>query len=158
ILKFLSGADIEAQYHEEIYRLTIIDGLTQTHNRRYLLEALEREHMRAQRHDRDLSMLMFDVDHFKRINDGHGHPAGDFILKELALAVQQRLRRSDILGRYGGEEFGIVLPETPLEYAIALAESLVHKVSKHHFQFKTITIPVTISVGVATLQASDSTA
>ena len=68
-------------YHEEIYRMTIIDGLTQIHNKRYLFEALEREIIRGRRHERDLSLLMFDIDHFKRINDVHGHLAGDFVLQ-----------------------------------------------------------------------------
>src|SRR5215469_10287874 len=81
IFKFLSGQDVEAQYHEEIYRMTIIDGLTQVHVKRYLLESLDKELMRARRHVRDLSFLMLDIDHFKPINDYHGHLAGDFVLK-----------------------------------------------------------------------------
>ncbi len=105
IFKFLSGQDVEAQYHEEIYRMTIIDGLTQVHVKRYLLEALEKEIIRARRHERELSFLMFDIDHFKKINDVHGHLAGDFVLKELARIVQQRIRRDEVFARYGGEEF-----------------------------------------------------
>jgi len=81
IFKYLTGQDVEAQYHEEIYRMTIIDGLTQAHVKRYLLEALEKEMIRARRHARDLSLIMFDIDHFKKINDFHGHLAGDFVLK-----------------------------------------------------------------------------
>jgi two-component system cell cycle response regulator len=110
IFKYLSGQDVEAQYHEEIYRMTIIDGLTQAHVKRYLLEALEKEIVRARRHSRDLSFLMFDIDHFKKINDIHGHLAGDFVLKELAHIVQGRIRRDEVFARYGGEEFAIVLP------------------------------------------------
>ena len=117
IFKYLSGADVESQYHEEIYRMTIIDGLTQVHNKRYLYEALEREIIRARRHARELSFLMFDIDHFKKINDVHGHLAGDFVLKELARIVQGRIRRDEVFARYGGEEFAIVLPETDLEGA-----------------------------------------
>lgn len=77
ILKFLSGADAEAKYHEEIYKMTIVDGLTQINNKRYLYEALEREVLRARRHERPLSIVMFDIDFFKRINDQYGHLAGD---------------------------------------------------------------------------------
>src|SRR5689334_6833480 len=136
IFKFLSGADVEAQYHEEIYRMTIMDGLTQIYNARYLYEALEREIIRGRRHERDLSILMFDIDHFKRINDVHGHLAGDFVLKELARIVQQRIRRDEVFARYGGEEFSIILPETSLDGAVSLAETLRQKVEEHTFAFQ----------------------
>jgi diguanylate cyclase (GGDEF)-like protein len=151
ILKFLSGADAEARYHEEIYRMTIVDGLTQVHNKRYLQEALEREVMRARRHQRELCMLMFDIDYFKRINDQYGHLAGDFVLRELAKLVQDRIRRDEVLARYGGEEFAIVLPETPLEGALALAENLRARVEEHHFVFQGERIPTTVSLGCAAL-------
>ena len=155
IFKFLSGADVEAQYHEEIYRMTIIDGLTQIHNKRYLYEALEREMIRGRRHERDLAILMFDIDHFKRINDVHGHLAGDFVLKELARIVQSRIRRDEVFARYGGEEFAIILPETSLEGAAALAETLRQKVAEHLFVFQADSIRVTISIGGALLRDGD---
>jgi diguanylate cyclase (GGDEF)-like protein len=158
IFKFLSGADVESQYHEEIYRMTIVDGLTQVHNKRYLYEALEREIIRARRHSRDLCFLMFDIDHFKKINDMHGHLAGDYVLKELARVVQARIRRDEVFARYGGEEFAIVLPETELNGAFALAESIREKVGEHRFVFQGEPIRVTISVGVSQLQEADRTA
>jgi len=151
IFKYLSGQDVEAQYHEEIYRMTIIDGLTQAHVKRYLLEALEKEFIRARRHVRDLSFIMFDIDHFKKINDVHGHLAGDFVLKELARIVQTRIRRDEVFARYGGEEFAIVLPETNLEGAKALADWLRDKVERSSFTFQNETIRVTISIGVSML-------
>jgi two-component system, cell cycle response regulator len=157
IFKFLSGQDVEAQYHEEIYRMTIIDGLTQAHVKRYLLEALEKEIIRARRHARDLSFIMFDIDHFKKINDFHGHLAGDFVLKELARIVQSRIRRDEVFARYGGEEFAIVLPETNLEGAKALAEGLRERVEASRFTFQNEMIHVTISVGVAMLGEQDRT-
>jgi two-component system cell cycle response regulator len=157
IFKYLSGQDVEAQYHEEIYRMTIIDGLTQAHVKRYLLEALEKEIVRARRHSRDLSFLMFDIDHFKKINDIHGHLAGDFVLKELANIVQGRIRRDEVFARYGGEEFAIVLPETNLAGARALAEGLREKVEKSRFVFQNESIMVTISIGVWTLTERDKT-
>jgi two-component system, cell cycle response regulator len=157
IFKYLSGQDVEAQYHEEIYRMTIIDGLTQAHVKRFLLEALEKEIIRARRHTRDLSFLMFDIDHFKKINDVHGHLAGDFVLKELARIVQGRIRRDEVFARYGGEEFAIVLPETTLEGARALAEGLREKVEQSRFVFQNESIKVTISIGVSTLTEQDKT-
>jgi two-component system cell cycle response regulator len=158
IFKFLSGADVESQYHEEIYRLTIMDGLTQAYNARYLYEALEREIIRGRRHERPLTVLMFDIDHFKRVNDVHGHLAGDFVLKEIARIIQQRIRRDEIFARYGGEEFAIILPETPLEGAVSLAETLRQKVEENVFAFQADTIKVTISVGAAQLTDNDKTA
>jgi Ca-activated chloride channel family protein len=158
IFKFLSGADVEAQYHEEIYRLTIMDGLTQIHNKRYLLEALERDVVRARRHDRDLSLVIFDVDHFKRVNDEHGHLAGDHMLKELARVVEGRLRRDEVFARYGGEEFAVILPEITVTGAAALAEALRQQVREHAFVFQGTQIPVTISAGAAALDADDQKA
>jgi two-component system cell cycle response regulator len=157
IFKFLSGQDVEAQYHEEIYRMTIIDGLTQVHVKRYLLEALEKELMRARRHARDLSFLMLDIDHFKKINDVHGHLAGDYVLKEVARIIQQRIRRDEVVARYGGEEFAIILPETTLEGAFALADGLREKIEQSRFVFQSETIRVTISIGGALLQESERT-
>jgi two-component system, cell cycle response regulator len=155
IFKFLSGDDVESQYHEEIYRMTIFDGLMQVYNRRYLFEALEREIIRARRHGRDLSVVMFDIDHFKQVNDRFGHLAGDFVLKELARVVQARIRRDEVFARYGGEEFSLVLPETTLEGAYALAETLRRKISEHGFAFQSETIPVTVSMGIAVLSDAE---
>lgn len=158
IFKYLSGADVEAQYHEEIYRMTIIDGLTQAHVKRYLLEAMEKEMIRARRHVRDLSFLMFDIDLFKKINDFHGHLAGDFVLKELAAIVQGRIRRDEVFARYGGEEFSILLPETNIEGAHALAEGLREKIETSRFVFQNELIKVTVSIGCSMLIDTDKTA
>ena len=95
ILKYLSGLDVESQYHEEIYRMTIIDGLTGAHVKRYFLECLEKEMNRARRHRRPLCLVMFDIDHFKKVNDQYGHLAGDHVLKEVARIVSGRVRRDE---------------------------------------------------------------
>lgn len=152
IFKFLSGADVEAQYHEEIYRMTIVDGLTQIHNKRYLFETLEKELTRARRYERQLSLLIFDIDYFKNINDQCGHLAGDYVLRELARVVQERIRREELFARYGGEEFVVVLPETPLQGGVTLAENLRTRVASHNFVFQGERIPVTISIGCAQLK------
>ncbi|MBN1610675.1 MAG: GGDEF domain-containing protein [Polyangiaceae bacterium] len=158
IFKYLSGADAEAKYHEEIYRMTIVDGLTQIHNKRYLFESLERECIRARRHARDLSVVMFDIDFFKKINDQYGHLAGDHVLRELARIVQERTRRDEVFARYGGEEFTIVLPETSLEGATALADTIRERVEAHEFVFQSERIPMTISLGCAKLDTNDRSA
>lgn len=151
IFKFLSGSNIENAYHEEIYRLTTIDGLTQVYNKRYFVETLEREIGRAQRYRRDLSLIMFDIDHFKNINDTYGHLAGDYVLKQLAAVIKSRIRREDILARYGGEEFSIILPEIDSYNAFQFAEKIRRLTEKAVFKFEDTEIPVTISVGVASL-------
>jgi two-component system cell cycle response regulator len=151
ILKYLSGLDAEAKYHEEIYRMTIVDGLTQIHNKRYLFEALDKELIRARRYDRQLSLVIFDIDYFKNINDQYGHLAGDHVLRELARIVQERIRRDEVFARYGGEEFVIALPETSLQGAVTLAENLRARVETHGFSFQGERIPVTISIGCAVL-------
>jgi two-component system, cell cycle response regulator len=156
IFKYLTGADAEAKYYEEIYRMTIVDGLTQIHNKRYLFEALERELIRARRHSRALSLVMFDIDFFKRINDQCGHLAGDYVLRDLAEVVQDRIRRDEVFARYGGEEFAIMMPETELLGAVTLSETLREKVAEHRFSFQGEQISVTISMGCATIEADDT--
>ncbi len=152
IFKFLSGSDMEAQYHETIYKMTIVDGLTGVNNKRFLLETLEREIPRARRHERPLTLVMMDIDHFKNINDTYGHLAGDYVLKEQAQLVKSRLRPDDVLGRYGGEEFAILLPETALEGGVAIAEELRSMIQDHSFSFEQEKIQVTMSMGLAQLE------
>ncbi|HVR62629.1 MAG TPA: GGDEF domain-containing protein [Polyangia bacterium] len=151
IFKFLTGGNIENAYHEEIYRLTTIDGLTQIFNKRYFLENLEREIARSQRYRRALSLVMFDIDHFKKINDSYGHLAGDYVLKLLASTVKSKIRREDLFARYGGEEFAIVLPEIDGENARAFAEKIRQIVEKQDFRFENARIRVTISMGVSSI-------
>lgn len=154
ILKFLSGNDVEAAYHEEIYRMTIIDGLTQAYNRRYFFESLDREITRARRYHRPLALVMLDIDHFSRINNTFGHLAGDFVLRELSSLVRSRIRRGELFARYGGEEFAIILPETHLQGAARLAESIRHLIASHYFMFERQQLSVTASLGVAEFDES----
>jgi len=153
IFKFLSGNNIENAYHEEIYRLTTIDGLTQIYNKRYFLETLEREISRAHRYRRELSIAMFDIDRFQNVNDAFGHLAGDHVLKHLAAALKARIRREDIMARFGGEEFAIILPEIDAVGARAFAEKVRRIVEKTAFRFEETKIPVTVSVGVASMSS-----
>jgi diguanylate cyclase (GGDEF)-like protein len=155
IFKFLSGAGVEASYHEEIYRMTIVDGLTGAHNKRYFLEFLERETARCARYKRPLSLLMFDLDHFKAINDTHGHLTGDYVLKEMARRLLARIRREELMARYGGEEFAAVLPETDHAGAMIFGEQLRALVADELFEYEGDKFQVTISVGVATTEGQD---
>jgi diguanylate cyclase (GGDEF)-like protein len=154
ILKFLSGADLESQYHETIYRMTIIDGLTGVHNKRYFVEQLDRELSRAARHGRPLTMLICDIDHFKNVNDEFGHLAGDHVIKEVAQLCKSRIRPDDVIARYGGEEFAMILPETDVAGGRLIAEELRERTEAAAFVFEDEDIAVTVSFGVAQLDPS----
>lgn len=151
IFKFLAGANIEMAYHEEIYTMTVTDGLTQIPNKRYLMEYLEREFSRARRYARNLSCLMLDIDHFKHINDEFGHLTGDFILKELASTIRKRIRKEEMFARYGGEEFCIVLPESDPESVREFASTVRRLIETHLFEFEGSRINVSVSLGVGHL-------
>jgi two-component system, cell cycle response regulator len=153
IFKFLSGGNIESLYYEEIYQLTIVDGLTQINNKRYFLEYLEREMGRCLRYHRSLSLIMFDLDHFKRINDTNGHLAGDYVLRELAQLLRQLIRKEECFARYGGEEFAIVIPESGPENARRFAEKFRKMIEDHRFEFEGKQIDVTVSIGVTEMTA-----
>lgn len=151
IFKFLSGSDVEAQYHDIIFKMTITDGLTNLSNRKQLDGQLNDEIQRARRHNRELALAMIDIDHFKNINDTYGHLTGDSVLRNLALILQKRLRPNDKLGRYGGEEFCAILPETNLHSASKIAEELRALIAAHLFVAEESQLQVTISIGVAVL-------
>ena len=152
ILKFIVGDDIEVQYHEEIYRMMTTDGLTQLHNKRYFDDTLDREVERAKRYNRTFSLLVFDIDHFKSINDRFGHLAGDAILRQIGAVLQGRLRVNDLLARTGGEEFAIMTPEVGLDGAKELAAKINRLIRDTRFEFEGTKVDVTISVGVAEWQ------
>jgi diguanylate cyclase (GGDEF)-like protein len=156
IYRYLAGGNVEAEYHEEIYRLTIIDGLTEIHNKRYLLEFLDRELARSHRYCRPLALMMFDIDRFKDVNDQLGHLGGDSTLRELAAAVKACVRKEELFARYGGEEFAIVLPETSHEGASKVAERIRLLVENHPCEYEGSSYQVTISSGVAVTLGEES--
>jgi len=153
VFKFLLEEDAEHAYHEAIHQMVICDGLTDLFNRRKFQEEFDREFTRARRYIRPLSLILFDVDHFKRINDSVGHLAGDAVLQGIARIVKEATRREQVVARIGGEEFAVLCPETPVGGAEALAEKL-----RAAFATEIIEIPgqaalsVTCSFGVADLQ------
>lgn len=150
IFKFIASNNIEAAYHDAIYRMTTMDGLTEVFNRRYFEDALERELARARRYERPLSLVLVDLDHFKTINDEFGHLAGDAVLKEVALTMRSRTRREDVLARYGGEEFALLLPEVDHHGAAQLAEKARKLVERLCVAYQDKELRVTLSAGVAT--------
>jgi diguanylate cyclase (GGDEF)-like protein len=150
IFRYLAGDNVEAEYHEELYRLTIVDALTNVANKRHLLEFLDRELARTERYGRPLSVVLFDIDHFKALNDRLGHLAGDFALRELSALVQVNVRRDELLARYGGEEFCLVLPETSREAAVAACDRLRELVAAHPFHYEGQPFHLTLSMGVTT--------
>lgn len=134
--------------NEENLRLSITDALTGVFNRRYLMDQLQRELERAQRYQHPISLLLCDVDHFKRINDTHGHQTGDEVLISFAQSLHASLRDSDWIARYGGEEFVVVLPETNIEQASAVAERCRADLAAQPRQVGSATVSVTASFGV----------
>jgi diguanylate cyclase (GGDEF)-like protein len=149
ILKFLGGSAVEAAYHEAIYKMAIHDALTGVSNRRMLIEFLDREVARSVRYHVPLSLVLFDIDHFKKVNDEHGHLAGDAILREIGRRLRPRIRKEDLLARYGGEEFACVLTGTPRMGALVFAKSLHMTVGASPFDIEGGSLRVTVSVGIA---------
>ena len=127
------------------------DELTNIYNRRKFNIFLDEEYLRTNRNDSFFSLMMIDIDCFKQYNDNYGHLAGDYVLKELAQLCKSRLRPDDVLGRYGGEEFCAVLPETALDGAAAIADDLRRRVQERSFEFENESIAVTVSLGCAEL-------
>jgi diguanylate cyclase (GGDEF)-like protein len=137
---------------EQVEKLAVTDDLTQVYNYRFLKTALRREMKRAARYRQDLSIIMMDVDNLKSYNDRHGHLRGSFLLRELARLISQMVRSWDLVAKYGGDEFTIILPQTSAEGAMAVAERLREGIERHAFP---LAAPgqITISLGVASFPA-----
>ena len=145
----VTAAIRNAQLHTEVQKLAITDALTGLYNRRGLFELGEREVERAHRFDRPLTAIMGDIDLFKQVNDNFGHAAGDEILKLVAVALTNSVRKVDIIGRYGGDEFVILLPEIDLDGGMIVAERLRERVKTTVFQTQIARVAVSISLGIA---------
>ncbi|NNL76715.1 MAG: GGDEF domain-containing protein [Desulfobacterales bacterium] len=143
--------------NEKLRELALRDGLTGLYNHRYFQELMDNELSRARRYKKPISLVLLDLDHFKKINDTYGHPVGDIVLKEVSKSIKNTIRESDTAARYGGEEFAIVLPETDLKGAAIVAERLRRAVERQRIDAKGINVGVTISVGAACYQASAGT-
>lgn len=149
ILKFTYNDHLDESFQQQMYEAALRDGLTKAFNKKYFLDRLETEIAYARRHQAHLSLLMFDVDHFKRVNDTHGHLAGDYVLQRLAKVASSTVRTEDVFARYGGEEFGVICRGVPLSSAGILGERLRATVEQTEFEHEGALLPITISVGVA---------
>jgi diguanylate cyclase (GGDEF)-like protein len=153
ILKYLPAGQFETLYHINITNAAHRDTLTNLFSRQYISEVLEVEFKRAKALHTPMSVVYFDIDDFKRINDTCGHTCGDYVLTALGSLVNGiGLRQRDLAGRFGGEEFLIVLANTTLEQAAVVAERVRKGIAGHVFSFGGTTIPVTVSLGVATIK------
>lgn len=150
--------EVEQEIRDELERLANTDALTDLTNRREFFTRLEYELKRVQRSNSEMAVLIVDVDHFKRINDEYGHDAGDAVLMQLSALLRSTLRDTDLAARLGGEEFGVFLPDTPLEGAYWVAERLRLAVAKHDFTYGSDnrSIGITISVGAASANMADN--
>ena len=160
IQSIIEGFDIPAENKTDVIRkinlmysktkqLSITDALTSLYNRRYFELSLEREFLRAKRYKSDLSLAIIDVDLFKTFNDNYGHTCGDFVLKEISHLMIKNFRQTDLLFRYGGEEFVILMPETDIKNAFIPIERLRKIIEEHKFMYKGKSLNVSVSGGIA---------
>jgi two-component system cell cycle response regulator len=149
VLRFETTDEMAEQMRAKLYDLATRDPLTGAYNRRFLNERLASEWAWSIRHGRPCAAVAVDIDHFKRVNDTWGHPAGDFVLKETVAVMKRTIRAEDLLARVGGEEFVVFCRATDVDQALIVAERLRIGVQNHKFVWQQDTIPVTISAGVA---------
>ncbi|UCH95734.1 MAG: GGDEF domain-containing protein [Candidatus Aminicenantes bacterium] len=149
VLRFSYNDEIEEEYHSKLFTFAATDALTGLYNRRYILNELDNQHKIAKRNNRVYSVVIIDIDDFKRVNDTYGHPAGDEYLKKVAFIINHSLREQDIPGRVGGEEFLIILPETDIDGAFHLANRIREYIRETPLIYKGNAISATISAGVS---------
>jgi diguanylate cyclase (GGDEF)-like protein len=150
----LSFAILDAQaerLQHQLYESSVRDPLTRAHNRRYLVERLAGEIAYARRHGSELALMLLDLDHFKHINDTHGHLAGDDVLRGVASLISRMIRAEDVLARFGGEEFVVVVRGIELGHVLRFAERLRSAIERQDIKADTITVRVTASIGCASL-------
>ncbi|MBI1908733.1 MAG: GGDEF domain-containing protein [Deltaproteobacteria bacterium] len=155
IIKFAHQDSIENIFHKELYKMAVVDALTGAYNKRFFEGRLKEEFSYCLRNKVSLSLLMFDIDFFKQINDTHGHRAGDFVLTHISTLTRSIIRQEDIYCRYGGEEFCVLLKGTEETGAAILAERLRRLIEECDFTFDDKIIRVTISIGVTTLKGQN---
>ncbi len=151
VLKFSYQDALEESFQRKLFDSAVKDGLTGIYNKKFLIDRIETDFAHAKRHRTCLTLVIFDIDFFKKVNDGYGHPCGDYVLKELATLVKKTLRNEDVFARFGGEEFVVLMRDVDDTGALVLAERLRRLVEQYPFEFEGKRIPVTISVGIGTM-------
>jgi two-component system cell cycle response regulator len=151
VLKFTYHDSLDELFQRQMYESALRDDLTKTFNKKYFTDRLESEYAFAMRTKTPLSLMVFDLDHFKEVNDTYGHPAGDEVLAELAHAVSALIRAEDVFARVGGEEFGVICRAADGAQAQTVAERMRLSVASHKFTAEDRTIPITISAGTASI-------
>jgi two-component system cell cycle response regulator len=151
ILKFTYHDNLDEIFQKQMYESALRDGLTKAFNKKYFTDRLESEFTFAIRHVAPLTLVLFDIDHFKKVNDTHGHQAGDYVLSEIATLLTGALRAEDVFARYGGEEFAVICRGSDVMQGQIVAERMRKAVEMNKFVFEGTHIPLTISVGVAGL-------
>ena len=149
VLRFNYKDEIEEVYHSKLFTFAATDSLTGLYNRRYTINELDNQSKIARRNNRIFSLVIIDIDNFKRINDTYGHLAGDDYLKRMAFVLNRSLREQDICGRIGGEEFLVILPETGIEGAVNLTHRIREQIEKTEIIFQGKVVKTTISAGVS---------
>jgi two-component system, cell cycle response regulator len=157
MLRFTYLDEHDESFQRRMFDSALRDGLTRVYNKRYFTERLRAEFHFAVRHEVPLSLLLLDLDHFKLVNDRHGHVAGDFVLTEFADSAQQSVRSEDVFARFGGEEFAVISRATAVEEAAHIAERLRVLVASLDIRYENRSIPLTVSVGVAGLPGVSAT-
>ena len=142
----------DTSYQQNLFRAANIDNLTQLYNKKYFIDTLSKEFSFSRRNRQPLSLMMIDIDHFKKVNDTHGHVAGDHVLRSLGTYLLKHLRLENIGARYGGEEFAVILRNVASPLAFTIAERLRKAIEADPIQYRSKAIPITISVGIATFE------
>jgi diguanylate cyclase (GGDEF)-like protein len=151
ILKFSYHDHLEENFQKQMLDSALRDGLTQAYNKRYFVDRLDSEIQFARRHQVNLGLILMDLDHFKAINDTHGHLAGDRVLADFAAAMHRSIRHEDVFARYGGEEFAIITRTIDREDVHRFAERLRKQTAGLKIEFEGKSIPLTVSIGIATV-------
>jgi diguanylate cyclase (GGDEF)-like protein len=151
VLKFTYHDSLDEVFQRQMYESALRDDLTKTFNKKYFTDRLESEFAYAARTKANLSLVVFDLDHFKEVNDTYGHPAGDLVLSEMAQAVATLIRAEDVFARVGGEEFAVICQSADSDQALAIAERVRQSVGGHKFIIEGKPVPIAVSAGIATV-------